>query len=558
VWLFFPVKCSKCGYNNSNLDKFCLDCGVILSGPASRATKPPGKGLKNYTVIKLIKSDPASSDFFVSDRTMHLGVETLEGVDLETILEKEGKPGLPEEKVLEWTKDILEILKYLHEEKPPIIYQYIKPYNIILHEGKARLKDLDFVKTEEEKKLTGKRPTEIAGYAPLEQIQGNPEPRSDLYSLGATIYHLLTGITPKSTRFDPLRKIIPSVSNETEKLVLKATKEKTSERYYSARDMRKTIEKIKTEATEKPHELYRANPTDLLPPPYSVTGRSKLTFALVLSLTIILMFIGWYGSYRLSPSEQEDSDGNYNEAYWNDRGVEFYKRGEYATAIDYYDKAIEINPGYKYPWYNKSVAFDALRKYEEAIECADKAIEIDPDYGQPWYSKGNCYDSLGKYEEALKCYDKALAIDPLFTGAWNNKASVLIELEKYEEATGCCNKAVELDPSYTYGWYNLGICLEELGNYKEALSAYDKALETDPSYGPAEKRKKGLLDRVDQEYDRDYWNDKGIEAAHKGEHKKAIDFYDKAIEIDSDYELPWYNKGISYDELGKYEEALKV
>ena len=75
-------------------------------------------------------------------------------------------------------------------------------------------------------------------------------------------------------------------------------------------------------------------------------------------------------------------------------GNEHYYKGEYAKAIQYYDKALEMDSKNVDAWYNKGVALDNLGKYKEAIQSYDKALEIDRKYVAAWYNKGNVLDNM--------------------------------------------------------------------------------------------------------------------------------------------------------------------
>lgn len=140
---------------------------------------------------------PHVSDFFTEDNTHFLVMEHIEGEDLSKILQ-DGKP-LPAADVLRWAGQLLDALDYLHSHNPPIIHRDIKPHNlkitprgdiILLDFGLAKLETLD---EHEERSIFGYSRT----YSPLEQIEGTgTDARSDIFSLAATGYHLLTGRPP--------------------------------------------------------------------------------------------------------------------------------------------------------------------------------------------------------------------------------------------------------------------------------------------------------------------------------------------------------------------------
>jgi Tfp pilus assembly protein PilF len=102
-------------------------------------------------------------------------------------------------------------------------------------------------------------------------------------------------------------------------------------------------------------------------------------------------------------------------------GKDLDNLGKHNEAIEYFDKAIKIDPNYADAWNNKGVALKNLGKHNEAIECYDKAIKIDPNYALAWNNKGLALYNLGKYNESIECYDKAIKIDPNYALARNNK-----------------------------------------------------------------------------------------------------------------------------------------
>jgi serine/threonine protein kinase len=144
---------------------------------------------------------PKYQDYFSLDKEAGNGLcwfalvqDYIPGKSLEKLL-KEGAR-FSESKIEDIAKQILEILIYLHQQEPPVIHRDIKPSNIILDGERAYL--VDFGAAQNKAAATGLTFTVVgtAGYAPLEQFWGKAIPASDLYALGATIIHLLTGIYP--------------------------------------------------------------------------------------------------------------------------------------------------------------------------------------------------------------------------------------------------------------------------------------------------------------------------------------------------------------------------
>jgi serine/threonine protein kinase len=149
-------------------------------------------GLKHEALPKVI-------DHFSENDGQFLVMEWIPGDDLGKLLQKYPGP-IPQSDALRWADRLLQTLEYLHTRQPPIIHRDIKPNNLKLDEhGEVIL--LDFGLAKEDSLKASQVYRSVRGYslnyAPLEQIQGSgSDPRSDLYAVGATIYHLITGVLP--------------------------------------------------------------------------------------------------------------------------------------------------------------------------------------------------------------------------------------------------------------------------------------------------------------------------------------------------------------------------
>jgi len=145
---------------------------------------------------------PRVSDHFEEDNSQFLVMEYVAGEDLSTIIERDQKP-FPAEKVLGWADQLLDALDFLHSQVIPVIHRDIKPQNLKLTpDGKIVLLDFGLAKGNPTDAGHQTAAKSIFGYsrnyASLEQIQGTgTDPRSDLYSLAATLYHLMTGVPPE-------------------------------------------------------------------------------------------------------------------------------------------------------------------------------------------------------------------------------------------------------------------------------------------------------------------------------------------------------------------------
>lgn len=167
---------------------------------------------------------PRVSDHFVDGNGQFLVMEYIDGEDLSEMMEHEGKV-YPLKDVLNWADQLLDALEYLHAQEMPVIHRDIKPQNLKLNSrGQIILLDFGLAKGNATNPESNTAAKSVFGYsrnyASLEQIQGTgTDPRSDLYSLSATLYHLLTGVPPA----DALTRAMNVLSDKQDPLVLMNT-----------------------------------------------------------------------------------------------------------------------------------------------------------------------------------------------------------------------------------------------------------------------------------------------------------------------------------------------
>ena len=166
---------------------------------------------------------PRIFDRFSEQNRHYLVMEYVEGDTLEQELRTAGGK-LPEERVIEIALQVLDTLEYLHHREPPVIYRDLKPSNIMIGpSGKVKL--IDFGIARHFQPLSSATMVGTQGYAPPEQYRGKVETRSDLYALGATMHHALSGRDPTTEppfSFPLLRKLCPDVNPALADLVSEA------------------------------------------------------------------------------------------------------------------------------------------------------------------------------------------------------------------------------------------------------------------------------------------------------------------------------------------------
>lgn len=210
---------------------------------------------------------PRVSDHFSEGDGQFLVMQFIPGDDLSEMMNRKRGP-FPVDQVLTWADQLLDALDYLHTQDPQIVHRDIKPQNlkltargqiILLDFGLAKGQAGDISRVTTSASIFGYTPN----YAPLEQIQGlGTDSRSDLYSLAATLYHLMTGVKPPDalTRAaavvngqpDPLAPASvanPAVASEIDPVLAKALAQNREQRYATAADMRRAFDESEQAST---------------------------------------------------------------------------------------------------------------------------------------------------------------------------------------------------------------------------------------------------------------------------------------------------------------------
>ncbi len=195
---------------------------------------------------------PRVRDFFAESGRNYLVMDFIDGRTLAEVMEREGTVqgvngarGITEERARSWTRQICSVLTYLHHLSPPVIFRDLKPSNVMVTtRDEIKLIDFGIARTFQSQRQATVIMT--LGYAPPEQLHGMPEPRSDLYALGATIFRVLTrhdavNNKPNIFAFPPLRSLRPDITPAFEQILMKALAPNIEQRWSSADEMERAI-----------------------------------------------------------------------------------------------------------------------------------------------------------------------------------------------------------------------------------------------------------------------------------------------------------------------------
>ena len=293
------------------------------------------EGVENFEIVKqsqIIETNllkklkhpnlPSIIDVIDQNDSILIVMDYIEGKPLsETLAEKKC---LPCEEVIEWAKQLCDVLGYLHTRNPPVIYRDMKPSNIMLKpDGTVVLIDFGTAREFKEKSMDDTVCLGTQGYAAPEQFggQGQTDTRTDIYCLGATIYHLVTGHNPSEPPYEmyPIRYWNPSLSTGLEKIILKCTQKNPENRYQSCGELLYVLEHYKEE--EEEYQKEQKKKWNLF------TGVMVLTGIMAIAATV---------SYLLMNTETNKT----YEKYLSIASMAL----DTAEKYGYYEKAIEILP----------------------------------------------------------------------------------------------------------------------------------------------------------------------------------------------------------------------
>ncbi len=210
--------------------------------------------------------------------------------------------------------------------------------------------------------------------------------------------------------------------------------------------------------------------------------------------------------------------------------------GKPQDALDALNKALEINPQSVETLLQRAKLYLVMKDYEHCAENVEKIFEIEPNNANAFYMKGMVLDEVGDTLKAITNYQKALQNDPnhfdalVQLGGLFSKKNPPLAMEYYKTATS-------LKPTDMATLYNLGILYQENNRRPEAIQTYEQILKLNP-------RNQVIL------YNLGY-----IELVYERDFPKAVEYFTKAIEIDSVYAEAYYNRGYSYELMHEYQRA---
>lgn len=418
--------------------------------------------------------------------TPYLTMEFIEGKSLSEIIREEK---LPLRRAVELVRKVAQAIHYAHSKG--ILHRDIKPANIMIdNKGEPRVMDFGLaldVSSETRLSQTGIAVGTPAYMSPEQALGKKKEldERSDVYSLGAVMYELVTGIAPfrgatsqivfqQVIDKDPVapRKIVPRLPKELEKICLKAMAKEKAQRYADAEELATDLDRFlnkKAVLASGPNIVYRVK---------KWVKQNRTTAAAGGSIILLLLCAGLF-YIKIQAKEREIMLANRRAKEAEERikkeaeeRIQEAERKAREAQLEAERKAREAKLAAERKAREAKLAADTTNKTNKANKGNAQAVAHN--------NKGIEFWEGGKMDEALQEFKKALALDPNLVSSHSNIAAVYAEQGKFDDAMAELRIALRLDPDYAKAHHNLGVIYYQQRKFAQAIESFRKALILEP------------------------------------------------------------------------------
>lgn len=434
-------------------------------------------------ILKRLKHTylPQVYDFLVTDDGIYTVIDYIEGWSLDKYIDAGYQ--IEQKQIIRWAQQLCEALVYLHGQTPPIIHSDIKPQNIMITpQGNVCLIDFNI-------SLDGQSSSQIsglsAGYAPPEQYfnlapEIDPQSgrttyryhmkypldaRSDIYSLGATLYHLMTLNRPQISTgpVTPITQWQLPYSQALIEVVGKMMEPDPNRRYQTAAELLKVFQDLRR--LDKAYIRHRR-----------ACNVTTVVFAFLLTASVLLSFLGFR---QMGVEKEEQYDGLVAE------GTALEENLDYEGAIRRFDEAIDLFSTKLPAYYHKLLTYVRQGDYDACVQYGrliltnqglTDAMEEDPQgaadiyfmIGNGWFEKEN-------YENAVQYYEQAVEYSEENPEYFRDYAIALARMQRTSEAEELLDRAVELGLETDSVTLVRAELLLAQGSWQQAAEEFQKA-----------------------------------------------------------------------------------
>ncbi len=368
--------------------------------------------LREADLLKTLshRSIPELHDCFIENEHFYLIMDLIEGITLEEHVLRHGVPGLPEGHVLSIGIGLCDTLSYLHSKIPPIIFRDLKPANIMLtRHNTIMLIDFGIAQA-----LAGTlRGTSIGteGYAPPEQYKGLADERSDIFSLGATLHHLISGRDPQlhaPFTFPSLSTIVKDIDPALQSVIQRALQQEPSMRFDSIDEMKALLWEIQGNQKQS----------------FS-TGRGEVE----------------YSDYRIEMNLPRGEDCHMTALAHLTQAGKLLKENRLIESREELREAARKDSESHVAYREMGIISYRLEMYQDALQELTRSQRLNSYDSETSFFLGATLSSLGRHEEALTCFTRSAALNIKRT------EELLLIYTKYTLCTRCMKIYNRTQPS---------------------------------------------------------------------------------------------------------------
>lgn len=562
-----------------NLDKFVVLKKIKANAINIADNRAEADVLKNLKHAYL----PQVMDFVEDNGDIYTVMEFISGNSFKQYLD--AGTAFPEKSEIIWMKQVAATLCYLHNQKPPIIHSDLKPGNIMLtNSGNVCLIDFNisfslggngFVNGYTKNYAS---PEQIRAWK-YNQTQPNPslrkkiDKRSDIYSMGATFYHIVTGSKPMpddNGYVQDIREKKPEMNQLFGAVIMKCLEPDLKKRYQRAEDVLYDLQTMAQRSKE-----YR-----------SLLRKQKIISGVLAGGMILFAGLALAGYFRIDSEKMALYEDNVAQE------EKCIKNGDYDQLDEYYQQAVKLYPGKMDAYLQKALALNRQKEYEDCINFINtnilnsKSVMNDGSEDSVYYLLGDCYSQLEDYEQAAEYYNSAIEANPENGNYYRDGAIMEAYCGNTDKAQELMETAKEKGLDTTEVNYVDGEIKYSKGDYEDARSIFQKCIEdSDDAYiqmrsyimeakcidkqddsVDGKKRKMKLLKKAKKELPKE--NNIGIleELAQTysdlGNDTGDMDYYQKALSVFEQIQSQGmgnystgYNISVLYQNMGDYDSA---
>lgn len=581
--------------------------GIIGSGGCGDVYKAYHKNLKKYVVLKKIRTGvrnlmnsrreadvlknlrhsciPQVLDFLEINGEVYTVMDFIPGNTFRQYLDAGNV--FPEKSVIKWAKQICSTLCYMHGQNPAIIHGDLKPANIMLMpDGNICLIDFNIsaILDGSQAWVTGY----TNGYAPPEQIEAlrfnqrerdyrlwkKSDPRSDIYSLGATLYHLISGYKPMRDQQGHVRDIRETgarINIVFASIIMKCLEPDPNRRYQTANELLDELTNI--------HQKDRRYK--------ELAVKQKVAYGVTAGCMLLCAGIALTGYLRLG----NDKLKSYNALVKQER--KYLEENDMDRLDSCYERAIKIMPNNLDAYYERAVAYNQNRQYDDCEEFIrseilgnHKIADQKDTLNNVYYLLADCYAKQEDYSAACDYYKTAVEIDPNNSSYYRDYAIALAYCGETDRSEEILDDAKEQGLDSVEVNYVKGEILFNAGDYQKAKQIFQNSInDTEDSYTKmrayimtcrcidkldssinGKNEKISLLEKASKEIGRENnigileelaqtYCDAGDETDNAEYYKKAIGVFEQIEKQDmADYDTE-YNMAVLYQNIHDYASA---